>query len=111
MKVLVADDDPTSRLIAQAAVESLGHDCVTAVDGGRAWDAFRDDRPDVVISDWTMPGLTGIQLFRKIRDDNSGAYPYLILLTSESTLYKAIEGMPCGSALSRQLGSPRCTIS
>jgi len=97
VKVLVADDDPTSRLIAQAAVESLGHDCATATDGAQAWDAFRTDRPDVVISDWNMPGFTGIQLFRNIRADDSGAYPYLILLTSESTLYKAIEGMRAGA--------------
>ncbi|HEY0870045.1 MAG TPA: diguanylate cyclase [Acidothermaceae bacterium] len=97
MKVLVVDDDPTSRLIAQTAVESLGHDCVTACDGAQGWDALKSDQPDVVISDWMMPELTGIELFRTIRDGASDAYAYLILLTIESKLYKAIEGMRAGA--------------
>ena len=59
MKILLADDDPTSRLIAQTALRGLGHECHTVNDGAKAWDAFKSHRPDVVISDWMMPGLTG----------------------------------------------------
>ena len=49
MKILVADDEPTSRLIVQLALRSLGHECHTVADGAKAWDAFRWGRPDVVI--------------------------------------------------------------
>ena len=65
MKILVADDDPTSRLIVQMALRSLGHECHTVADGAQAWDAFRWDRPDVVISDWIMPRLSGVELCRE----------------------------------------------
>ena len=75
MKILVADDDPTSRLIVQTALRSLGHECHTVSDGAEAWEAFQTQRPDVVISDWMMPGLTGLQLCRKIRGHATGATP------------------------------------
>ena len=45
MKILVADDDPTSRLIVQTALRSLGHECHTVSDGAQAWDAFQTHRP------------------------------------------------------------------
>ena len=67
MKILVADDDPTSRLIAEMTLRSLGHECHTVSDGSMAWDAFQWGRPDVVISDWMMPGLNGLELCNKIR--------------------------------------------
>src|SRR5665213_1889607 len=50
MKTLIADDDLASRIIAQTALEWLGHDC-------HAWDTFRSWQPEVVISDWKMPGM------------------------------------------------------
>lgn len=59
MNILVADDDASSRLITQMALRSLGHECFTVSDGAQAWEAFRSRQPDVVISDWMMPGLTG----------------------------------------------------
>jgi two-component system chemotaxis response regulator CheY len=96
MKILLADDDPSSRLIAQMTLRSLGHDCVTATDGTRAWEAFRSNRLDVVISDWTMPGLTGLELCRKVRSQ-SGGYTYFILVTSHSAAIDVLEGMNAGA--------------
>jgi diguanylate cyclase (GGDEF)-like protein len=97
MRILVADDDPTSTLIAQTAVRSLGHDCVTASDGAQAWDAFQHRRPDVVISDWIMPELTGLQLCRKIRARTSDAYTYFIMVTSQVGHEQILEGMSAGA--------------
>jgi diguanylate cyclase (GGDEF)-like protein len=95
MRVLFADDDASSRLIAQTALRNLGHDCHTVTDGARAWEAFRSNRPDVVISDWTMPGLTGLELCRNIRAQ-IGVYAYFIMVTSHGALEDIREGMNAG---------------
>lgn len=97
MRVLVADDDPTSRLITQTTLRSLGHECETVADGVQAWNAVQTRHPDVVISDWMMPGMTGIELCQHIRSETSDAYVYVILLTSQGTLDQAIEGMRSGA--------------
>src|SRR4051812_49715398 len=65
--VLVADDDPGSLLVARAAVEHSGHDCLTARDGDEAWAMYLEYQPDVVVTDWMMPGLDGLALCRAIR--------------------------------------------
>jgi len=97
MKILVADDDPTSRLIARKTVESLGHDCDTAIDGNDAWGAYRSGQPDVVITDWMMPGQTGLQLCEKIRAEPDGGHVYLILVTSHDGHAQIVAGMSAGA--------------
>lgn len=97
MKILVADDDSTSRLIVQTALRSLGHECHIVSDGAQAWEAFRTHRPDVVISDWMMPGLTGLELCRNIRTDASGAYTFIIMVTSQGGHDEVLEGMNAGA--------------
>jgi two-component system cell cycle response regulator len=97
MKILVADDDPTSRLIARTALQRLGHQCDTATDGTHAWNAFQTSHPDIVISDWMMPGQTGLQLCQSIRADPNGGYTYLILLTSRGAHHQILEGMNAGA--------------
>jgi diguanylate cyclase (GGDEF)-like protein len=97
MKILVADDDASSRLITQAAVRSLGHECHTVSDGAQAWEAFRSLQPDVVISDWMMPGLTGLQLCREIRRDTTDYYPYFIMVSGQGALGQILEGMSAGA--------------
>ncbi len=81
MRILVVDDDLSCRLMAKAVVEALGHDCVTAPDGDTAWQLYRSDRPDVLISDWAMPGMDGTQLCRAVRAVETGSYTYIVLLT------------------------------
>jgi two-component system, cell cycle response regulator len=97
VKVLVADDDATSRLITQVALRSLGHECRVASDGAEAWEAFCTDRPDVVISDWLMPGRTGLQLCRDIRADVSGHYVYFIMVSGQGAIDEIAEGMVAGA--------------
>jgi diguanylate cyclase (GGDEF)-like protein len=94
---LVADDDPTSRLIAQMALRNLGHECDAVSDGAQAWDAYRSHRPDVIISDWSMPGLTGLELCRTIRAQVADGYTYFIMVTSHGNLDEILEGMSAGA--------------
>ncbi len=97
MRILVADDDPTSRLIVQTALRGLGHDCQTVTDGAKAWDAFQTRLPDVVISDWMMPGLTGLELCRNIRQHATGRYVYFIMVSAQGFLEEILEGMTAGA--------------
>jgi two-component system cell cycle response regulator len=97
LRILLADDDPTSRLITQTALRNLGHQCQTVIDGFQAWEAYLTQRPDVVISDWMMPGLDGLELCRKIRDQGSGGYTYFVMVTSQKGLDQVIEGMTAGA--------------
>ena len=96
MKVLIADDSPAQRLALQRAVEGLGHDCIPAEDGDRAWQLYESRDPDVVISDWVMPGIEGVELCRRIREAES-RYCYLILLTSLDEKRHVMRGMEVGA--------------
>ena len=97
MKVLVADDDLVSRLMVQSAVESLGHDCLSAADGEQAWQALSYFHADVVITDWMMPGMDGLELCRRIRANDIGAYTYVILVTSLGERDNVLSGMEAGA--------------
>lgn len=81
MKILIADDDPIARTVLAASLRLLGHESVAAGDGAEAWEIFGRERLRVVVSDWMMPGIDGLELCRRIRAAN-GDYVYYILLTN-----------------------------
>ncbi|NUP59385.1 MAG: diguanylate cyclase [Pseudarthrobacter sp.] len=97
MKVLVADDDPGSLLLAKAAVERSGHDCVVAADGDEAWALFQAHRPDVVVTDRMMPGMDGMELCRAIRAEEAELYTYIVLLTSQGSRDDVLAGLEAGA--------------
>lgn len=97
MRILAVDDDRTSLLITQSALRRLGHDCIVAADGAEAWNAYRVYAPDVVVSDWMMPGLSGVQLCRAIRTCDSGTYTYFILVTGRGDVKDVFAGMNAGA--------------
>lgn len=97
MKVLVADDDFGSRLVAKAAVEQSGHECIVAADGTSAWELYRQHRPQVVVTDLMMPGLNGLELCRAIRNAEEDSYTYLVLVTSKDSRDDVVAGMHAGA--------------
>ncbi|MHC6591681.1 GGDEF domain-containing response regulator [Arthrobacter sp. C152] len=97
MKVLVADDDPGSLLVARAAVERSGHDCMAAADGDEAWALFQAHRPDVVVTDRMMPGMDGMELCRAIRAEEAELYTYIVLLTSQGSRDDVLSGLEAGA--------------
>jgi two-component system cell cycle response regulator len=96
MKVLIADDSPAHLLALQKAVKALGHDCRVAKDGDEAWEKFNAEGPEVVISDWVMPGIEGDELCRRIRAAG-GPYCYVIVLTSLDDKQHVMRGMNAGA--------------
>ena len=97
MKILIADDEGTSRLLAESAARSLGHECRTVGDGHEAWKALQAQPFDVVISDWLMPGLSGLGLCRLLRTAPSLGYTYFIMVTSRREDAQILEGMKAGA--------------
>lgn len=97
MKILIVDDSPTPRLVLRRELEGLGHECVTAEDGGEALELVRSLAPDVVISDWMMSEMDGDELCRRVRADPSMPYAYFILLTSLDDRASIVKGMEAGA--------------
>jgi len=82
VKVLVADDDPISRLLLERTLVKLGHDVVAVADGQQAQALLAaSDGPQLAVLDWMMPGLDGIEVCRIVRKQ-AGPYVYVILLTA-----------------------------
>ncbi|MHA7294947.1 GGDEF domain-containing response regulator [Arthrobacter sp. HLT1-21] len=97
MKVLVVDDDPGSLMVAKAVVEQSGYECLSATNGDAAWDLFQEYQPEVVVTDWMMPGLDGLQLCKAIRSGETDTYTYLVLLTSFGSQDDVLAGMDAGA--------------
>src|SRR3954449_7193094 len=81
MRVLIADDEPGTRLLVTVAVQRLGHEAIGAADGAEAWERYCEQRPEVLITDWDMPGLDGTALVRRLRARASAPYAYVLVLT------------------------------
>jgi two-component system, cell cycle response regulator len=98
MRILIADDDVTSRLVLSGVLNKHGHEVVVAVDGAEAWEAMqRPDAPMLAILDWMMPGLAGVGVCRRLRDLQSDQPPYIIILTSRGEKADVVAGLEAGA--------------
>jgi len=98
MKVLLVDDDPISRLLLLPLLDKWGCDVQVAKDGTSAWAALQaPDSPHLVLMDWMMPGLSGVEICRKLRARKVEAYTYVILLTARHNQQDFIEGLESGA--------------
>ena len=93
MNILIVDDEPGTRTLVAAAVERLGHRATQAADAHEAWPLFESERPEVVITDWAMPGMDGTELARRIRADTDPAYTFVMILTGKADEGAAREAM------------------
>ena len=97
MRILVADDDGTSRLMLKAMVSKLGHQCLVAEDGSSAWERLSSGGIDVLLTDWLMPGLNGPDLCRRVRNELGDGYIYIVLITGLGFPDQVLEGMNAGA--------------
>jgi two-component system chemotaxis response regulator CheY len=97
VRILIADDDPTSRLLLKAMVSKLGHECVVAEDGSSAWEVLASGGIDVLLTDWMMPGVDGPELCRRLRNEVGGGYIYIVLTTGLDHPEDVLEGMSAGA--------------
>jgi CheY-like chemotaxis protein len=97
MRILIAEDDTTSRIILDEILTRLGHEVVAVTNGQEAWATFQQDHVSLVISDWMMPDLDGLELCRRIRAANRAKYTYVILLTALEGKESYLEAMEAGA--------------
>lgn len=98
MKILIADDDSIPRRLLQAALVKAGHEVVSTCDGAEAWQVLqRVDAPRLVILDWLMPGMDGVEVCRRVRQRDTAPYTYLILLTAKDRKEDLITGLEAGA--------------
>lgn len=97
LTILVVDDSPIYRKLVEQSLSNQRHRLLFARNGREALDAFAQQHPELVITDWSMPDLSGIELCRRIRRDFRQHYAYLILVTSNSNKEQVIEGLSAGA--------------
>jgi len=97
MKILVVDDDPSTRLALGELLEHAGHEVVTAAGGHAAWAELERAHFPLVLLDRVMPGLDGIELCRRIRARRRARYTYVILVTMVGGKEPYLEGMSAGA--------------
>jgi two-component system cell cycle response regulator len=98
MRALVAEDDLTSRLVLQKTMAKWGYEVLSVPDGNAAWEELqKPDAPALLVLDWEMPGMDGIDVCRKVRAGESGHSRYIILLTARSATEDLVAGLDAGA--------------
>jgi len=97
MRVLVVDDDAVDKELLGGILTEGGHEVTTAGNGREAMELLRAGRSSVVISDWVMPAMDGLELCRAIRKEDLGRYVYVILLTGHGGARHMVEGLSAGA--------------
>lgn len=84
VKILAVEDDVVARAVLRKALQKLGHDVIEAKDGQEAWALMEAEPVRVIVSDWMMPNLSGLDLCRKLRARPEAEYIYFVLITANS---------------------------
>ena len=98
MRVLIADDDIISRAVVKALLLKWGYEVMEVGDGNQAWNILKDkDSPHLVLLDWMMPGMDGLELCQCLRQSGNNTYHYIILLTGRDSKEDIIGGLNAGA--------------
>ena len=98
MRVLIAEDDPVSRRLLESTLRQWDFQPLTVADGVGAWDVLRrPDAPGLVVLDWNMPKMDGVEVCRRLRERKGGDYSYVILLTGRGGKEDILSGMNAGA--------------
>jgi phosphoserine phosphatase RsbU/P len=97
MHALIVDDDAVARATLEALLRAWGHEVTLAADGREAWGDLELGHYPVVISDWSMPEMDGVELCRRVRARRSDRYVYFILVTAAAGKQRYLEGMEAGA--------------
>jgi phosphoserine phosphatase RsbU/P len=97
MKILIVDDDIVSQMLLTEQLQDLNHEVSVAADGKEAWNIFQAKNPRIVITDWMMPNVNGLELTRMIRKENRESYTFIIFLTILRGKGSYLEAMKAGA--------------
>lgn len=97
-RILLAEDDLTSRRMLQSILTRWGFEVVAAGDGNEAWQALNEpDHPQLAVLDWMMPGMDGLEVVHRLRERNTSEPPYVIILTSRDEKKFIAEALNAGA--------------
>jgi len=98
MKILVADDDPVSRLMLRSLLTGWGYEVTAVADGAEAWGVLRcEGAPSLAVVDWMMPGLDGPEVCRRLRERPHPTPAYVLLVTSRGAKADIVAGLRSGA--------------
>jgi sigma-B regulation protein RsbU (phosphoserine phosphatase) len=98
MKILIAEDDFTSRTVLTEVLKKQGHEVTATVNGTEAWQALQQpDAPKLAILDWMMPEMDGLEVVRRVRALQTDRPPYIIMLTTKGEKADIIAGLEAGA--------------
>jgi two-component system cell cycle response regulator len=96
-QVLVVDDSPVHRKLVEQALEDASYALLFARSGTEALEMFRRHTPEIVLTDWMMPDLSGLELCERIRTDTRRGYTYIIVLTAKTEKDNVVKGLSAGA--------------
>jgi len=97
MKLLIVDDSMVTRRLLQSCLQKWQYEVEEAEDGAQAWQRFQQGDFPLVLTDWLMPEMDGLELIRRIREADRPGYVYIILLTAKSEKENLIAAMDAGA--------------
>src|ERR1041385_6108006 len=97
MKILIADDDRVSSLILRNSLEKMGREVTPTSSGLDGWRKLQNDDYNLVMSDWMMPEMDGLELCRRIRGHETGTYTYIILFTGRARREDRLDALNAGA--------------
>jgi diguanylate cyclase (GGDEF)-like protein len=98
MRILIGDDSLTHRVMLEAIVRRWGYEAVLAEDGQQAWELLSaPEAPRLVLLDWEMPGLDGLEVCRRVRARQDQDPPYILLLTARQETADIVAGLDAGA--------------
>jgi sigma-B regulation protein RsbU (phosphoserine phosphatase) len=97
MKILIAEDEPISRRLLETTLTKAGYDVLAVEDGVKALESIQKEVPDMLITDWMMPELDGLDLCRQIRELDLSSYVYILVLTALTQKENIIQGLDAGA--------------
>jgi DNA-binding response OmpR family regulator len=97
MKVLIADDSPLIRRLIEVAVLDRGHEVIAVEDGTSAWAAFEREQPSLVIVDWQMPELDGLEVCRRIRMSPGSRDVFVLVVTGRDEGDEVVSALDAGA--------------
>ena len=97
VKILIADDEASLRLLVTATLEDEGYELIEARDGTAAMELARQHHPDMALLDVQMPGLDGLAVCRSIKDDRDLHHTFVVLLTSKAQAVDRERGLAAGA--------------
>jgi two-component system cell cycle response regulator len=97
MRVLIAEDSVVARKLLERNLQQLGYEVVATEDGAQAWAAYQQAPTPIVITDWEMPQMNGVELCRAIRQHPTEQYTYLMMLTARGQKEDKLEALDAGA--------------